>query len=247
MTQRIGIIPARYGSTRFPGKPLALIGGVSMIERVYQQASKANLDLVVVATDDERIVKAVEQFGGKAIMTSPEIGTGTERCRAALKTLGISKGVVVNIQGDEPFIEPEQIDQVLQLLEKPEVYIATLVSPALSAKEVDDPNRVKVVLDKQDRGLYFSRLPIPYHRESGQKAAMDPSQFHIHLGIYGFKTQTFLELESLAPSTLELAENLEQLRWRENGYHIYTAITESRADAVDTPEDLEALQKKFFL
>lgn len=247
MIQRIGIIPARYGSTRFPGKPLALIGGVSMIERVYRQASKAKLDLVVVATDDERILEAVEKFGGKAVMSSTDIGTGTERCRAVLKTLGISKGMVVNIQGDEPFIEPEHIDQVLQLLEKPEVYIATLVSPALSAKEVKDPNRVKVVLDRQNRGLYFSRLPIPYHRESGQKKALEPGQYFIHLGIYGFKTQTFLELETLNPSPLELAENLEQLRWRENGYHIYTAITESRADAVDTPEDLEALQKKFFL
>jgi 3-deoxy-manno-octulosonate cytidylyltransferase (CMP-KDO synthetase) len=245
MAQGIGIIPARYGSTRFPGKPLAMVGGLTMIERVYRQAETAGLDRVIVATDDERIARVVRDFGGTAAMTSPHTGTGTERCREVLKQLDIRSGRVINIQGDEPFIAPEQIKQVLALLENTEVGIATLVSPALSANEVKDPNRVKVVLDTSGRALYFSRLPIPYHRDSASLGAY--GAYYIHLGIYGFQAQTLLALEKLAPGKLEQAENLEQLRWLENGYPIYTAVTQSRAEAIDTPEDLEAIQKKYFL
>lgn len=246
MAKCTGIIPARYASTRFPGKPLALIGGIPMIERVYRQAEKSEVDEVIVATDDERIRQAVEKFGGRAVMTSSDIGTGTERCRAVVKALGLREGCVINIQGDEPFIEPGQINRVISLLENPTAGIATLVSPAVSEKEVNDPNRVKAVLDRKGRALYFSRLPVPYYRSA--KAEGDPFDgYLIHLGIYGFQTEVLLELESLTEGVLEAAESLEQLRWLENGYHIYTDVTPLRSDSVDSPEDLEALQKKFFL
>jgi len=217
-----------------------------MIERVYRQAEKSEADHVIVATDDERIREAVEKFGGRAVMTSPECGTGTERCREVVKTLGLTDGSVINIQGDEPFIEPEQINRVIALTKKTDVGIATLVSPAVSEKEVKDPNRVKAVLDRRGRALYFSRLPVPYHRDSDGQRVTFEGHF-IHLGIYGFKTEVLKALEGLPEGVLEAAESLEQLRWLENGYHIYTDITPLRADAVDTPEDLEALQKKFFL
>jgi 3-deoxy-manno-octulosonate cytidylyltransferase (CMP-KDO synthetase) len=217
-----------------------------MIERVYRQVEKSMVAQVIVATDDERIQEVVESFGGRAIMTSPDIGTGTERCRAVVKSLNLREGCVINIQGDEPFIEPGQINRVISLLENPAAGIATLVSPAVSAKEVNDPNRVKAVLDQNGRAMYFSRLPVPYHRQ--QRTEGTPfNSYLIHLGIYGFQIEVLLELEGLTEGVLEAAESLEQLRWLENGYHIYTDITPVRADSVDTREDLEALQKKFFL
>lgn len=247
MTQRIAIIPARYGSTRFPGKPLALIGGLTMIERVYRQCEKAKLDQVIVATDDERIAEVVTKFGGKPVMTSTTLGSGTERCREVVKQLNITSGHVVNVQGDEPFIAPEQINKVLDLLKDPEVGIATLVSPALSANEITDPNRVKAVVDRRGRAMYFSRQAIPHYRDRKLSGEEFKEAYLIHLGIYGFKTEILLEIENLQPSPLEAAENLEQLRWLENGYAIHTAWTHERADAVDTPQDLEAIQKKYFL
>lgn len=247
MAPRTGIIPARYGSTRFPGKPLALIGGVPMIERVYRQALQSELDEVVVATDDARILEVVEGFGGRAVMTDPAIGSGTERCRAVVKTLGYTDGMVVNIQGDEPFIAPQEINRVLHLLEKNHVGIATLVSPAQSVAEVTDPNRVKAVVGVDGRALYFSRQPIPYRRGAQGAIENHLADYHIHIGIYGFATPTLLALESLPEGQLEKAEQLEQLRWLEHGYSIYTAPTTVRAEAVDTPEDLEAIQKRYFL
>lgn len=239
--QNLGIIPARFGSTRFPGKPLAKIGGIAMIERVYKQAKKSNLDKVLVATDDERILQCVEQFGGHAIMTDSHLPTGTARCIEALKMSGLHPENIVNIQGDEPFIDPVQINHVLKLLSQPEVDIATMVSPALTFDEVDNSNRVKVVLGKDGKALYFSRLPIPYAPDDRKKL----SDYFIHLGIYGFKKKVLLDLEKLSTSYLEKAESLEQLTWLENGYAIYTASTLERSDSVDTPEDLENLEKKF--
>ncbi len=240
----IGIIPARYGASRFPGKPLVRIGSMSMIERVYRQASKAALDRVIIATDDARIEAEALRFGAEVVMTSPELDSGTARCREVIKTLGIgSDALVVNIQGDEPFIAPEQIDAVLALLQNPEVHIATLVSPAHGRDELQDPNRVKAVLDRQGRALYFSRAPIPYTREPDQS----DTPAYIHLGIYGYKAATLLALEHLVPSPLEQVEKLEQLRWRENGYHIHTGLTLERPESIDTPADLEAVLKRHFL
>ena len=243
IVDKLGIIPARYASTRFPGKPLAYIGGVPMIERVYKQAIKSNLNKVLVATDDERIADCVKGFGGNVVMTNPDLPTGTDRCREALTLSKIKAKLVVNIQGDEPFIDPEQINAILQLLHGHDVNIATMISPALTLGEIQNPNRVKVVTEKNGKALYFSRSPIPYSKSMEDQV----SNYFIHLGIYGFKGATLQELGQLSTSSLELAESLEQLRWLQNGYNIYTVKTNERADSVDTPEDLENLEKKFFL
>lgn len=240
--KNLGIIPARFGSTRFPGKPLAKIGGISMIERVYAQAKKSNLDKVLVATDDERILQCVYDFDGEGIMTDSDLPTGTARCIEALKLSGLRAENVVNIQGDEPFIDPLQINSVLQLVAQPEVDIATMVSPALHFEEVTNSHRVKVVLTKEGKALYFSRLPIPYAPENRRELR----NYYIHLGIYGFKAKVLLALEKLTTGYLEKAESLEQLTWLENGYGIFTVSTHERNESVDTPEDLENLEKKFF-
>lgn len=239
------IIPARYASVRFPGKPLALIGGVPMIERVYRQAQKAEVDRVIVATDDARIREAVENFGGTAVMTDPALPNGTARCAAAARSLGIHDGFIINIQGDEPFIAPEQINLTASLLRDGGAPIATLVSPAVSEKEILDPNRVKAVIDREGRALYFSRAAIPFRRDGIYAETID--SYLIHIGIYGFQAEVLHALDGLSGGVLEAAESLEQLGWLENGYLIYTARTAERTDAVDTPEDLEVLQKKFFL
>jgi 3-deoxy-manno-octulosonate cytidylyltransferase (CMP-KDO synthetase) len=244
IVKKLGIIPARFASTRFPGKPLVDIGGQTMIERVYGQAKKSNLDHVVVATDDDRIARAVSAFGGEAILTSVEAANGTDRCREALQKLAYQPDLVVNIQGDEPFIDPEQINKVLELLERDKVEIATLVSPAKTKQEIENPNRVKAVIAKNDRVLYFSRSALPYTRNESEFAL---ENYRIHLGIYGFKGSILEQLAGLEQSALEKAESLEQLRWIENGFDIFALETNERADAVDTPEDLEALRQKFFL
>lgn len=245
--KQLGIIPARFGSTRFPGKPLAIIGGKTMIERVYVQARKSLLDRVLVATDDERIAEVVRDFGGEAVMTDPNLPSGTDRCRAAMDALDSEPDCVVNIQGDEPFIDPGQINQVLELLKQSDVEIATLISPSTSAEEVQNPNRVKAVVDKRGKALYFSRQAIPFLKSAHPEKWYLEHTYYIHLGIYGFKPKTLRSITELQQSSLEKAEALEQLRWLENGYQIYTASTAIRADAVDTPEDLKAIEKKFFL
>lgn len=239
---KLGIIPARFASTRFPGKPLAEIGGKPMIQRVYEQAQKANLDRVIVATDHRRIEEAVRAFGGHVELTDPEIPSGTDRCRAVLQQSDLKADWVVNIQGDEPFIDPDHINSILILLEKG-AEIATLVSEAYEWEEINNPNRVKVVRSVHGKALYFSRSPIPYNR-SGKMHAKD---YFIHLGIYGFQADVLLELGKLKESKLEKSESLEQLRWLENGYQIYADQVDSRPDSVDTPEDLELIQKKYFL
>ncbi|MEM9050560.1 MAG: 3-deoxy-manno-octulosonate cytidylyltransferase [Bacteroidota bacterium] len=240
----VGIIPSRYGSTRFPGKPLALIGGKPMIQRVYEQCLKSNLSKVVVATDDQRIAQCVESFGGDFVMTSSEIQNGTERCRAALSNLKENFDLVVNVQGDEPFIDPEQINSVIDLLINTDGEIATLISPALNWEEVENPNRVKAVKTIDGKALYFSRSAIPHLRN---EKADTPKDHFIHLGIYGFTSEALRKTEHLTESNLEKAESLEQLRWLENGMSIYTAVTDQRADSVDTKEDLLVIEKRYFL
>ena len=243
----IGIIPARYGSTRFPGKPLAEIGGEPMIRRVYGQAQKSGLDEVVVATDDARIAKVVRGFGGRAVMTDAELPSGTDRCREAFKILDTDADWIVNIQGAEPFIDPGQIDQVLGLLQTGDTDIATLISPAVSIDEVFNPNRVKVVVDAKGKALYFSRQSIPHFKGADPHEWTKHHLYYIHIGIYGFTREALMDIENLPPGKLEAAESLEQLRWLENGMTIATATTELRAESVDTPEDLHTLEKRYFL
>ncbi len=236
----IGIIPARYESTRFPGKPLAKIKDKPMIQWVYENVTKA-LSEVYVATDDDRILKAVEAFGGKVIKTLPSHQSGTDRCAEAAKILGktIDFNVVINIQGDEPFIKPEQIEG-LKACFKGNTEIATLVKKIDSPDELFNPNRPKVVLDQNNFALYFSRSPIPFVRGTNEKDWHIKTNFWAHIGMYAFKASVLQELTKLNRGRLELAESLEQLRWLENGYKIKTAETHSESVGIDTPEDLKA-------
>ena len=243
----IGIIPSRYGSTRFPGKPLALIDGVMMIERVYRQASKA-LERVVVATEDSRIYDAVKGFGGEVVMTSSECRNGTERVAEAYKSLGVDADVVINIQGDEPYIHPDQISAVMDLFQDtPDVQIGTLAhlfDPKSGFEALFNPNRVKMTMDDSGRVLYFSRSIIPYIRNHKWQEWVESAIFYTHIGLYGFKADVLGEIIALPPSTLEIAESLEQLRWLQHGYHIKAAVTTIPSCPVDTPEDIEALASK---
>ena len=240
----IGIIPARFGSSRYPGKPLALIGGKPMIQRVYEQCLKSDLNFVIVATDSDEIFDVVNSFGGNAVMTSADHSSGTDRCREALNSIQESFDLVVNIQGDEPFINPEQINQVISILKNTKAEIATLISPAINMEEVENPNRVKAVTAMDGKALYFSRYGIPFPRN---KEELKPENYLIHLGIYGFTSRALQKTKNLTLSSLEKTEGLEQLRWLQNGMSIYTSITNERADSVDTPEDLRAIEKKYLL
>lgn len=236
-----GIIPARYASTRFPGKPLVDIKGKTMIERVYSQASKV-LQTVCVATDDTRIADEVKRFGGKVIMTSPEHQSGTDRCAEAISVLQSESGtkfdVVINIQGDEPFIKPEQLQNLMNCFNQPETQIATLIKPISSNEEIFNPNCVKAIIDKNKRAMYFSRSPIPYLRNKEKNEWEKHHTFYKHLGIYAYRTQVLAEITKLNQSILEISESLEQLRWLENGYHVMAEITDFESIAIDTPEDL---------
>ena len=239
----IGIIPARYASTRFPGKPLADIKGKTMIRRVYEQAklSKSLGDLVV-ATDDERIEKEVKSFGGKVIMTAMHHKSGTDRCYEALEKIGKDKwDVVVNIQGDEPFIHPEQIEKVVSCFTKKDVQISTLVRQIEEPRELQQASVVKVVRNTNGEALFFSRSPIPFIREDGGKPWTQKFGFMKHIGIYAYRADVLKELVALKPSALELAESLEQLRWLENGYKIHVEVTDKESQAIDTPEDLQRI------
>lgn len=242
----IGIIPARYASTRFPGKPLADIHGKSMIQRVTEQAQRSKmLSEVVVATDDERIQKHVESFGGKVIMTSAEHQSGTDRCYEALEQLGKSNwDVVVNIQGDEPYILPGQIDLVCSCFTSKDVQIATLVKKVKDLAELSNVNSPKVVVGANKQAIYFSRTPIPYYRGKDQAQWLDLHTYYKHIGIYAYRADVLQEITRIKPSPLEIAEALEQLRWIENGYRIKVEITEFESVAVDTPEDIHRLPQK---
>ena len=230
------IIPARYASTRFPGKPLALIHGKPMIQHVYEAACTSMADHVAVATDDERIAECVRGFGGQAVMTSSTLPSGTDRCGEAARQLGLNTDdVVINVQGDEPFITGNIINLLINLFDNSAVQIATLTSAITRAEEVNDPNKVKVVFDKNHKALYFSRHSIPFLRNPEQ---FTPRYFK-HIGIYGYRFGVLQELIRLPESDLEKSEKLEQLRWIENGYSIFVAECEYEGIGVDTVEDLK--------
>ncbi|WP_406826625.1 3-deoxy-manno-octulosonate cytidylyltransferase [Pedobacter sp. KACC 23697] len=234
----IGIIPARYASTRFPGKPLVDIAGKTMIQRVYEQASKTkSLSKVVVATDDDRIAGEVTNFGGEFIFTSSDHQSGTDRCAEVIETL-TGYDIVINIQGDEPFIEPAQIDLLTSCFTEEKVQLATLIKSIQSQESVYNPNSPKVVIDVNGRALYFSRSPIPFIRNGEPGVWAEKHQFYKHIGIYGYRTEALKAITQLPPSSLEIAESLEQLRWIENGFYIQTKVTDLETVAIDTPEDL---------
>ena len=240
----IAIIPARYASTRFEGKPLAVLGGKPVIQRVYEQVS-AVMD-AVVATDDERIFTAVEAFGGRVVMTSPDHRSGTDRCREAYEKLGEGYDIVVNVQGDEPFIRRSQIEAVKRCFDEPTTDIATLVRPfaeedGLAALE--NPNSPKVVLDSESRAIYFSRSVIPYLRGVERSEWLKHHTFYKHIGMYAFRAEVLKRVTSLPQSVLERAESLEQLRWLENGYKIGVGITDVETIGIDTPEDLQKAEE----
>ena len=236
----IGIIPARFASTRFPGKPLALLGGKPMIQRVYERASLA-LDEVWVATDDTRIADAVKAFGGKVVMTSAAHRSGTDRCREAVDKLGGDPDVIVNVQGDEPFIAPSQLQAIARCFDDPSTDIATLVKPFTEADGLDaleNPNSPKVVLGSAGQALYFSRSVIPYLRGVPREEWLARHTFYKHIGMYAFRRETLYKVTALPQSALERAESLEQLRWLENGFRIRAGISDVETIGIDTPEDL---------
>lgn len=237
----IGIIPARYDSTRFPGKPLAMIDGKMMIQRVWERVSSV-LEHVLVATDDERIIKAVESFGGKAIMTSKEHRSGTDRCNEAYQKAGNGEDVIINIQGDEPFIMAEQIKGVMACFDDSTTQIATLVRPfdaERSYEEMEDWTTPKVVVGEYMTALYFSRSIIPYVRGEKREEWAKVHQFYTHVGMYAYRANVLDEITKLPQSSLEIAESLEQLRWLQNGYKIKVGITNCPTIGIDTPEDLQ--------
>jgi 3-deoxy-manno-octulosonate cytidylyltransferase (CMP-KDO synthetase) len=240
----IGIIPARFQSTRFPGKPLVILGDKPIIQWVYENAKKA-LEDVYVATDDERIFQAVEAFGGKAVYTSPNHQSGTDRCAEAAQKVAekLNFDVVINIQGDEPFIRPEQIEGLKACFETPETEIATLIKPITNSAEITNINRPKVVINKLQEAMYFSRSSIPFVRDSQSQEWINRHKFYSHVGMYAYRFDVLLELTSLSTGILEKAESLEQLRWLENGYRIKTAQTTFENIGIDTPEDLEEARK----
>jgi len=237
----IGIIPARYASTRFPGKPLAEIAGKSVIRRVYEQASKA-LETVVVATDDRRIADAVNNFGGTAVMTSDQHRSGTDRCYEALTKTGSHFDVVINIQGDEPFVQPEQIETLKSCFLDNSTQIATLVKPFSPDDDFEtlfNPNTPKVIFNTHREALWFSRSIIPYYRNAPHTEWLKNQIYYKHIGMYAYRSSVLAEIIKLPQSELEKAESLEQLRWLENGYRIKIGITGIETIAIDTPEDLE--------
>ncbi|WP_443939019.1 3-deoxy-manno-octulosonate cytidylyltransferase [Pedobacter sp. MW01-1-1] len=239
----IGIIPARYASTRFPGKPLVDIAGKSMIQRVYEQAKKANsLSKVVVATDDTRIAEEVKNFGGEVVFTSDQHQSGTDRCAEVSEQFPDFQAVI-NIQGDEPFIEPAQIDLLASCFIEEKVQLATLIKTIESQENIYNPNSPKVVIDVNGRAIYFSRSPIPYVRNGEPGVWAEKHKFYKHIGIYGYRTESLKAITQLPPSSLEIAESLEQLRWIENGFYIQTKVTDLETVAIDTPEDLKKLNK----
>lgn len=238
----IGIIPARYASTRFPGKPLADICGKTMIERVYLQAHK-ELEEVVVATDDNRIAEAVKSFGGNVVMTSTEHRSGTDRCFEAYNNISSDADVIINIQGDEPFIDPSQIAAVKECFNSDETQIATLVRKFDPTKGFDalfDSNTPKVIFDNKMNAIYFSRSIIPYVRNLEWKEWINTTDFYTHVGMYAYRASVLGEITKLPQSTLELSESLEQLRWVQNGYKIKVGITDCPTIGIDTPADLDA-------
>ena len=242
----LAVIPARYASTRFPGKPLALLGGKPVIEWVWQSVSTLPSVTAVVATDDRRIADAVEAFGGKAMMTSDRHRSGTDRCGEVLERLeaeGKGFDVIVNVQGDEPFVQQEQLLALTKCFENGDTQIATLKTAIGNSEELLSANNVKVVCDAEGKALYFSRQPIPYLRGAAVEEWLQRQAYYKHVGIYAFRATVLKELVKMPPSALEMSESLEQLRWLENGYSIQVRQTETGNMGIDTPEDLAAAEQ----
>jgi 3-deoxy-manno-octulosonate cytidylyltransferase (CMP-KDO synthetase) len=247
---KIGIIPARYASTRFPGKPLAMIHNKPMIQHVYERCKEADLDDVFVATDDERIAKVVENFGGKAIMTNPLHTSGTDRCAEAARILNLKdKDFIINIQGDEPFIRKEEINLLTHLIENQKIQIATLIKPITAVEEMNNPNKVKVVFTNSNKALYFSRSPIPHQSQNPNcqfsivNCQLSIVHCHKHLGIYAYRNEILQQITQLPVSMIEQTEKLEQLRWLENDFTIHVEICHHESIAIDTPEDLKLVTR----
>ncbi len=239
------VIPARYASTRFPGKPLIDIQGKTMIQRVYEQACKSELATqVIVATDDERIFDHVQSFDGEVIMTSSSHKTGTERCAEVATSL--EADIIINVQGDEPFIAPEQIDLLIDFLnKKPQFAIGTLAKRLELYEELCNPNTVKVILNQLEEAIYFSRHPIPFSRDDAPENWLTQHTYYKHIGMYGYRRDTLLHIAQLTPTPLEQAESLEQLRWMENGIRIGITTTNLDTISIDTPEDLSRIMSEF--
>ena len=235
---KIGIIPARYASTRFPGKPLTLIHNKPMVQHVYERAKEADFDDVYVATDDERIQNAVENFGGKVIMTNPQHASGTDRCAEVAQILNLADtDLIVNIQGDEPFIRKDEINLLIKLFYNQNIQIATLAKPISTEEELNNPNKVKVVFTNSNKALYFSRSPIP-SQIPNLKTQNSKLKTHKHIGIYAYKNHILQQITKLPVSSLEETEKLEQLRWLENDFTIHISICHHESIAIDTPDDL---------
>lgn len=236
------IIPARYASTRFPGKPLAILGGKTVIQRVYEQAVSV-LDDAYVATDDERILQTVEAFGGRAVMTRSDHKSGTDRIEEAATKIGTTADVIINIQGDEPFIHPSQIETLCHLFDDPQTQIGTLGKRFESMEAVENSNSPKIVTDVKGFALYFSRSVIPFIRGRQRDEWFGQYPFLKHLGIYAYRREVLGEITKLPQSSLEIAESLEQLRWLQNGYRIRVGETNIETVGIDTPEDLQRAEQ----
>jgi 3-deoxy-manno-octulosonate cytidylyltransferase (CMP-KDO synthetase) len=243
----LAIIPARYASTRFPGKPLVDIAGKSMIQRVVEKVQQCrSISHVIVATDDERIFNHVQDFGAHAVMTRSDHPSGTDRCLEAFININSDADCIINVQGDEPFVDPEQLESLIDLIAQPEVTIATLAKKISDAQTLHDAAKVKVVLNAHAQALYFSRQAIPFYRNAENSTWHTLHTYYKHLGLYAYTPEKLKEICALKPSTLEKAESLEQLRWIENGHAIHVAITDIESPAIDTPQDLEAVLARYF-
>lgn len=238
----IGIIPARYASTRFPGKPLALLGGKPVIQHVYEKVA-AVLEAAYVATDDERIYDAVKSFGGQVVMTRTDHKSGTDRIEEAIEKIGGEWDVVVNVQGDEPFVAKSQLDTICHCFDDPTTQIATLGKPFESMEAVQNPNSPKIVVDNMGFAMYFSRSVIPYVRGKEESSWLTHYPFLKHLGIYAYRKDVLRQVTQLPQSSLEIAESLEQLRWLQNGFKIKVGTTDVETVGIDTPQDLERAEK----
>jgi 3-deoxy-manno-octulosonate cytidylyltransferase (CMP-KDO synthetase) len=240
MNTILGIIPARLASTRFPNKVLYNIEGKTMLQRVYEQAKKANsLTKIIIATDHEDVVKHAKSFGAECIMTSADHPSGTDRCFEAMQKLNENFDYIINIQGDEPFIQPEQIDTLASVLERKTVELATLIKKIDDEATLTDPNEVKVTFNVEQEAIYFSRSIIPYIHQYPENEWLDKFTFYKHVGMYAYRNDVLMKITDLPTSYLENAESLEQLRWIENGFKIKVAITELESYCIDVPEDLE--------
>ena len=238
----IGIIPARYASTRFPGKPLALLGGKPVIQHVYEKVA-AVLEAAYVATDDERIYDVVKSFGGQVVMTRTDHKSGTDRIEEAIEKIGGEWDVVINVQGDEPFVAKNQLDTICHCFDDPTTQIATLGKPFESMEAVQNPNSPKIVVDNMGFAMYFSRSVIPYLRGKEMSSWLTHYPFLKHLGIYAYRKDVLRQVTQLPQSSLEIAESLEQLRWLQNGFKIKVGTTDVETVGIDTPQDLERAEE----